>query len=54
MAEKVVMPKLGETVTEGTVSRWLVKAGDQVKKYDPICEVTTDKVVAEVPSTFPF
>jgi 2-oxoisovalerate dehydrogenase E2 component (dihydrolipoyl transacylase) len=51
MAEKVVMPKLGETVTEGTVSRWLVKAGDQVKKYDPICEVTTDKVVAEVPST---
>jgi 2-oxoisovalerate dehydrogenase E2 component (dihydrolipoyl transacylase) len=51
MTEKVVMPKLGETVTEGTVSRWLVKAGDQVKKYDPICEVITDKVVAEVPST---
>jgi 2-oxoisovalerate dehydrogenase E2 component (dihydrolipoyl transacylase) len=51
MTEKVVMPKLGETVTEGTVSRWLVKAGDQVKKYEPICEVTTDKVAAEVPST---
>ncbi|MEW9673630.1 dihydrolipoamide acetyltransferase family protein [Ammoniphilus sp. 3BR4] len=52
MAEKVFMPQLGESVTEGTISKWLVKAGDQVKKYDPICEVTTDKVNAEVPSTF--
>ncbi|TXK85923.1 dihydrolipoamide acetyltransferase family protein [Paenibacillus sp. N3.4] len=52
MAEKVIMPQLGESVTEGTVSKWLVKTGNQVKKYDPICEVTTDKVVAEVPSTF--
>lgn len=52
MAEKVFMPQLGESVTEGTISKWLVKAGDLVKKYDPICEVTTDKVNAEVPSTF--
>lgn len=50
MAEQVVMPQLGESVTEGTVSKWLVKVGDRVKKYDSICEVTTDKVVAEVPS----
>jgi 2-oxoisovalerate dehydrogenase E2 component (dihydrolipoyl transacylase) len=44
------MPQLGESVTEGTVSKWLVKVGDRVKKYDSICEVATDKVVAEVPS----
>lgn len=52
MAEKVLMPQLGESVTEGTISKWLVKVGDKVKKYDPICEVNTDKVNAEVPSTF--
>lgn len=52
MAENVNMPQLGESVTEGTVSKWLVKVGDTVKKYDPICEVTTDKVNADVPSTF--
>ena len=52
MAEKVVMPQLGESVTEGTISKWLVNVGDMVKKYDPICEVTTDKVNAEVPSSF--
>ncbi|XOK64443.1 dihydrolipoamide acetyltransferase family protein [Paenibacillus elgii] len=52
MAENIVMPKLGESVTEGTISKWLVNIGDQVKKYDPICEVITDKVNAEVPSTF--
>ena len=51
MAEKVIMPQLGESVTEGTVAKWLVKTGDQVKKYEPICEVTTDKVNAEVPCT---
>ncbi|WP_309272353.1 dihydrolipoamide acetyltransferase family protein [Paenibacillus sp.] len=50
MTEQVVMPQLGESVTEGTLSKWLVKVGDRVKKYDSICEVATDKVVAEVPS----
>jgi 2-oxoisovalerate dehydrogenase E2 component (dihydrolipoyl transacylase) len=50
MVEKVVMPHLGESVTEGTISKWLVQVGDEVKKYDPLCEVSTDKVVAEVPS----
>lgn len=52
MAENIVMPKLGESVTEGTISKWLVNIGDQVKKYDPVCEVITDKVNAEVPSSF--
>ncbi|MBE3568987.1 MAG: 2-oxo acid dehydrogenase subunit E2 [Bacillales bacterium] len=50
--EKMTMPQLGESVTEGTISRWLVKPGDHVKKYDPIAEVLTDKVNAEVPSSF--
>lgn len=52
MAEKIVMPQLGESVTEGTISKWLVNIGDKVKKYDPVCEVITDKVNAEVPSIF--
>lgn len=51
MATKVLMPQLGESVTEGTISKWLVNVGDTVKKYDPLAEVTTDKVNAEVPST---
>ncbi|WP_425450972.1 dihydrolipoamide acetyltransferase family protein [Saliterribacillus persicus] len=46
------MPQLGESVTEGTISNWLVKTGDHVEKYDPIAEVMTDKVNAEVPSSF--
>lgn len=50
--ENILMPQLGESVTEGTISKWLVAAGDTVKKYDPIAEVMTDKVNAEVPSTF--
>lgn len=50
--EKINMPQLGESVTEGTISTWLVKAGEHVNKYDPIAEVMTDKVNAEVPSSF--
>ncbi|RYL94808.1 2-oxo acid dehydrogenase subunit E2 [Sporolactobacillus sp. THM7-4] len=50
--EKMAMPQLGESVTEGTISQWLVAVGDTVNKYDPIAEVTTDKVNAEVPSSF--
>ncbi|MCI2803476.1 dihydrolipoamide acetyltransferase family protein [Staphylococcus pettenkoferi] len=45
------MPKLGESVHEGTIEQWLVSVGDTVEEYDPICEVITDKVTAEVPST---
>jgi 2-oxoisovalerate dehydrogenase E2 component (dihydrolipoyl transacylase) len=51
MATEVLMPQLGESVTEGTIAHWLVKPGDTVKKYEPLCEVTTDKVNAEVPAT---
>ncbi|MBY6035572.1 2-oxo acid dehydrogenase subunit E2 [Fictibacillus nanhaiensis] len=50
--EKITMPQLGESVTEGTISKWLVQPGDTVKKYDPLAEVMTDKVNAEVPSSF--
>lgn len=47
---EITMPKLGESVTEGTIENWLVKVGDHVSEYDPICEVNTAKVTAEVPS----
>src|SRR5690606_4139417 len=46
------MPQLGESVTEGTISKWLVSVGDKVNKYDALAEVMTDKVNAEVPSSF--
>jgi 2-oxoisovalerate dehydrogenase E2 component (dihydrolipoyl transacylase) len=52
MATEIKMPQLGESVTEGTISKWLVKPGDKVNKYDPIAEVMTDKVNAEVPSSY--
>ncbi|HLN60891.1 MAG TPA: lipoyl domain-containing protein, partial [Symbiobacteriaceae bacterium] len=46
----IKMPQLGESVTEGTIGKWLVKPGDQVKKYQPLAEVITDKVNAEIPA----
>jgi len=46
----VQLPKLGESVTEGTIGAWLKQVGDRVEKYDPLVEITTDKVNAEVPS----
>lgn len=49
---QVTMPQLGETVTEGTVGRWLKKVGDAVEKYEPLLEVETDKVASEIPSPF--
>ncbi|PTM58564.1 dihydrolipoamide acetyltransferase family protein [Desmospora activa] len=52
MATDITMPQLGESVTEGTISKWLKQPGDAVAKYEPLCEVATDKVNAEVPSTF--
>lgn len=50
MAVKVVMPQLGESVTEGTIVRWIKKVGERVEKYEPLLEVMTDKVNAEVPA----
>ena len=52
MSERITMPQLGETVTEGTILRWLVKVGDEIKEDDPILEISTDKVDTEVPSPF--
>ena len=49
MPTKITMPKLGESVVEGTISKWLVQEGDKVQQYDPILEITTDKVDAEIP-----
>lgn len=49
---EITMPKLGESVTEGTIENWLVKVGDTVNEYDPLCEVNTAKVTAEVPSVY--
>ncbi|MFO1540026.1 MAG: dihydrolipoamide acetyltransferase family protein [Chloroflexota bacterium] len=48
----VTMPQLGESVAEGTIGKWLKKVGDSVEKFEPIVEVITDKVNAEVPSPF--
>ncbi|HDW2788594.1 TPA: 2-oxo acid dehydrogenase subunit E2 [Staphylococcus aureus] len=48
---EITMPKLGESVHEGTIEQWLVSVGDHIDEYEPLCEVITDKVTAEVPST---
>jgi 2-oxoisovalerate dehydrogenase E2 component (dihydrolipoyl transacylase) len=48
----IKMPQLGESVTEGTVDRWLKKEGDYVRRDEPIVEVVTDKVNAEIPSPY--
>src|SRR5438046_673381 len=44
------MPQMGESIAEGTLSRWLKKVGDEVKRDEPIFEISTDKVDAEIPS----
>ena len=50
MSERVTMPALGESVTEGTVTRWLKNVGDTVAVDEPLLEVSTDKVDTEIPS----
>jgi len=50
MSIQVELPALGESVVEGTLSRWLVKAGDRVETDQPLCEVTTEKVDTEIPA----
>ncbi|MGI8848108.1 MAG: dihydrolipoamide acetyltransferase family protein [Candidatus Dormibacteria bacterium] len=50
MALTVTMPQLGESVTEGTIARWLKQPGEQVAKYESLAEVVTDKVNAEIPA----
>src|SRR5215813_12477902 len=46
----VVMPQMGESIAEGTLSKWLKKVGDAVKRDEPIFEISTDKVDAEIPA----
>ncbi|MGH3743732.1 MAG: biotin/lipoyl-containing protein, partial [Mycobacteriales bacterium] len=50
MAVSVTMPRLGESVSEGTVTRWLKHEGDHVEADEPLLEVSTDKVDTEIPS----
>src|SRR5258707_1896162 len=50
MATDVVMPQMGESIAEGTVVRWLKKVGETVERDEPLLEISTDKVDAEIPS----
>ena len=50
MATDVVMPQMGESIAEGTVVRWIKKVGDTVDRDEPLFEISTDKVDAEIPS----
>ena len=50
MPTNVIMPQLGESVVEGTVSKWLKQAGDTVAEFEPLLEISTDKVDTEIPS----
>lgn len=50
MAYTLKMPEVGETVTEGTIEKWLKQPGDKIEKYEPIVEINTDKVNVELPS----
>jgi 2-oxoglutarate dehydrogenase E2 component (dihydrolipoamide succinyltransferase) len=50
MPVEVLMPQLGESVLEGTITKWLKAKGEQVSEYEPLLEVNTDKVDTEIPS----
>src|SRR5436309_12193081 len=50
MATEVVMPQMGESIAEGTITKWLKKVGETVERDEPLFEISTDKVDAEIPS----
>ena len=50
MPTNVIMPQLGESVVEGTVSKWLKQEGETVKAFEPLLEISTDKVDSEIPA----
>jgi len=50
MATEVVMPQMGESIAEGTITKWLKKVGEHVDRDEPLFEISTDKVDAEIPS----
>ncbi|HEX4484886.1 MAG TPA: biotin/lipoyl-containing protein, partial [Terriglobales bacterium] len=50
MPTDIIMPQMGESIVEGTITKWLKKAGDKVQRDEPLFEISTDKVDAEIPS----
>ena len=50
MPTDVIMPQMGESIVEGTITKWLKRPGDRVEKDEPLFEISTDKVDAEIPS----
>src|SRR6266540_1476313 len=50
MATDVVMPQMGESIAEGTIVRWIKKPGEKVERDEPLLEISTDKVDAEIPA----
>src|ERR1700757_2648183 len=50
MSTDVVMPQMGESIAEGTIVRWIKKVGDTIDRDEPLFEISTDKVDAEIPS----
>ncbi|MGH9469390.1 MAG: biotin/lipoyl-containing protein, partial [Terriglobia bacterium] len=50
MPVNVIMPQMGESVAEGTITRWMKKVGERVERDEPLFEISTDKVDAEIPS----
>src|SRR5882762_7981483 len=50
MATEVVMPQMGESIAEGTITKWMKNVGDHVERDEPLFEISTDKVDAEIPS----
>src|SRR5881394_4091545 len=50
MPTEVVMPQMGESIAEGTITKWLKNVGDHVERDEPLFEISTDKVDAEIPS----
>ena len=50
MAVDVIMPQMGESIFEGTITKWLKKPGDKVERDEPLFEISTDKVDAEIPA----
>src|SRR5258708_18710655 len=50
MPTNIVMPQMGESIAEGTIVRWIKKVGDNVDRDEPLFEISTDKVDAEIPS----
>src|SRR3989304_4457444 len=50
MATRVVMPQMGESLSEGTVTKWFKKVGERVERDEPLFEISTDKVDAEIPA----